>query len=106
MHFRTAVVATVCGLSASAAAQGTRLLRQPTVSATKVAFTYPENIWIAGRDGGDGRRLTRFPGVESDPQLSPDPNGKPRIRLKVDSLGRASLEFLDEKGTVTSRLPQ
>ena len=35
-----------------------------------------------------------------------DPNGKPRLRLKVDSLGGASLEFLDEQGTVTARLPE
>ena len=34
-----------------------------------------------------------------------DPNGKPRLRLKVDSLGVASLEFLDADGQVTSRLP-
>ncbi len=34
-----------------------------------------------------------------------DPNGKPRIRLKVDSLGAASLEFLDEKGAVTAKYP-
>lgn len=34
-----------------------------------------------------------------------DRNGKPRLRLRVDSLGMASLEFLDETGTVTSRLP-
>ena len=34
-----------------------------------------------------------------------DPNGKPRLRLKVDSLGAASLEFLDATGTVTSRIP-
>jgi len=35
-----------------------------------------------------------------------DPNGKPRLRLKVDSLGAASLEFLDEQGMVTARLPE
>jgi hypothetical protein len=35
-----------------------------------------------------------------------DPNGKPRLRLKVDSLGLASLEFLDEQGAVTSRFPE
>jgi hypothetical protein len=35
-----------------------------------------------------------------------DPNGKPRIRLRVDSLGVASLEFLDEQGAVTARLPE
>jgi hypothetical protein len=32
--------------------------------------------------------------------------GKPRMRLRVDSLGTASLEFVDENGRVTSRLPE
>jgi hypothetical protein len=35
-----------------------------------------------------------------------DRNGKPRIRLMVDSSGTASLEFLDASGNVTSRLPE
>ena len=34
-----------------------------------------------------------------------DPNGKPRLRLMVDSLGAASLQFLDENGAVTKRYP-
>jgi hypothetical protein len=34
-----------------------------------------------------------------------DPNGRPRLRLRVDSLGTASLEFLDESGAVTARFP-
>lgn len=34
-----------------------------------------------------------------------DPNGKPRLRLRVDSLGTASVEFLDEQGMVTARIP-
>jgi hypothetical protein len=35
-----------------------------------------------------------------------DRNGKPRVRLMVDSLGAPSLEFLDAAGNVTSRLPE
>lgn len=35
-----------------------------------------------------------------------DRNGKPRIRMMVDSLGTPSLEFLDADGRVTTRLPQ
>ncbi|MBW8839009.1 MAG: hypothetical protein JF602_04000 [Gemmatimonadetes bacterium] len=35
-----------------------------------------------------------------------DRNGKPRLRLTVDSLGAPSLEFLDATGNVTSRLPE
>ena len=50
----------------------TRLLRQPTVSATHVAFAYANNLWIVGREGGDARRLTSFQGTTSDPQFSPD----------------------------------
>lgn len=34
-----------------------------------------------------------------------DPQGRPRIRLRVDSLGVPSLEFLDEQGGVVSRMP-
>lgn len=34
-----------------------------------------------------------------------DPNGRPRLRIAVDSTGAPSLEFLDEAGRVTSRLP-
>lgn len=53
-------------------AQATRLLREPTVSATGIAFTYGGDLWIASRNGGEARRLTSTPAVESDPQLSPD----------------------------------
>jgi hypothetical protein len=35
-----------------------------------------------------------------------DPNGKPRLRLMVDSSGVPSLEFLDANGQVTARLPE
>src|SRR5689334_8772846 len=34
-----------------------------------------------------------------------DPNGKPRLRMIVDSLGTASLQFLDETGKVTAKFP-
>ncbi|MEW5916197.1 MAG: protease, partial [Gemmatimonadota bacterium] len=50
----------------------TRLLRQPTVSSTQVAFSYANNIWIVGRDGGDAKRLTSFQGITSNPKFSPD----------------------------------
>lgn len=34
-----------------------------------------------------------------------DPAGRPRLRLLVDSLGSARIEFLDEGGSVVSRFP-
>lgn len=53
-------------------AQGTRLLREPTLSATHIAFTYGGDLWIASREGGDARRLTSTPAAESNPHFSPD----------------------------------
>jgi hypothetical protein len=35
-----------------------------------------------------------------------DAQGRTRLRLAVDSAGVARIEFLDEKGNVTSRLPE
>ena len=53
-------------------AQGTRLLRQPTVSAQHIAFMYANDIWMVGREGGDARRITSFQGQETNPHFSPD----------------------------------
>ncbi|MGQ0703719.1 MAG: hypothetical protein ACT4PM_11365 [Gemmatimonadales bacterium] len=54
---------------------------------------FAERVWV-GRD----RRRSAVVSLS-------DPNGRPRLRLIVDSLGIARLEFLDETGKVTSRLP-
>ncbi len=65
----------MCGVTLNGAAlpaQGTRLLRQPSASATDIAFTYGADIWIVTKGGGVARRITSTPAVESDPKLSPD----------------------------------
>jgi tricorn protease len=56
----------------AATAQGTRLLRHPTVSRDSVAFEYAGDLWVVSRSGGQARRLTATPGVEIDPYFSPD----------------------------------
>lgn len=48
--------------------------------------------------------LGRNPAKEALLLLS-DPNGKPRVRIAVDSTGAPSIELLDAAGRVTSRLP-
>ncbi|HWC54931.1 MAG TPA: PDZ domain-containing protein, partial [Chitinophagaceae bacterium] len=53
-------------------AQGTRLLRQPTISATQIAFEYAGDIWIVSKDGGEARRITSTAAVEGNPHFSPD----------------------------------
>jgi tricorn protease len=50
----------------------TRLLRQPDISATSIVFAHGGDLWIVGREGGEARRLTSHPGVESHPRFSPD----------------------------------
>ena len=50
----------------------TRLLSEPAVSESLLAFAYANDLWIAGPDGSGARRLTSHPGVESGPRFSPD----------------------------------
>ena len=59
-------------ISAIANAQGTRLLRHPTVSRDSVAFEYAGDLWVVSRSGGQARRVTSTQGVELDPYFSPD----------------------------------
>jgi len=48
------------------------LLRRPAISKTQIVFNYGANLWIAGREGGDARRLTSGIGTETAPAFSPD----------------------------------
>jgi tricorn protease len=66
-----AVTATTASPPAPSAA-GTRILRQPAVSARLIAFVHGGDLWTVGRDGGEARRLTTSPGLEYDPHFSPD----------------------------------
>ncbi|RYY13130.1 MAG: protease, partial [Chitinophagaceae bacterium] len=56
----------------TADAQGTRLLRQPAISATEIAFEYGGDIWICQKNGSDVRRITSTPATEANPHFSPD----------------------------------
>lgn len=50
----------------------TRLLWQPTISKTQIAFIYAEDLWVANRDGSYPRRITVSEGSESNPVFSQD----------------------------------
>lgn len=52
--------------------QGTRLLRQPTISDKHIAFVYANDLWLVSNAGGDATRLTSNEGAESFPHFSPD----------------------------------
>ncbi len=68
---RTSAVAAV-GLSTIAEADGTRLLRRPSVSNSLIAFEYAGDIWTVSRTGGPALRITATTSVESNPYFSPD----------------------------------
>ncbi len=53
-------------------AQGTRLLREPTISNTHIAYTYGGDLWVTSLNDNKALRLTSTAAVESDPFFSPD----------------------------------
>jgi tricorn protease len=69
---RTAIITTLLGLLTSTAAADTRLLRFPDLHGDTVVFTYAGDLWLAGTDGSNVRRLTSHPGQELFARFSPD----------------------------------
>jgi tricorn protease len=57
---------------AALAQDETLLLRDPAISAQKIAFVYAGDLWTAGRDGSNPRRLTSSLVDETNPIFSPD----------------------------------
>jgi tricorn protease len=49
-----------------------RMVAEPGVSATHLAFQYDDDLWVARRDGSGARRLTTHDGAELHPRFSPD----------------------------------
>jgi tricorn protease len=72
LYIRLPLLASFLFASFLLMAQGTRLLRQPTLSANKVAFVYGADLWVADVNGSNLLRLTSTPAVESNPHFSPD----------------------------------
>lgn len=85
----------------AAFAQGTRLLRQPTISDSHIVFAHGGDLWIAGIDGQAVRRLTSTPAVESDPHLSPD--GK-LVAFTSNRSGVGSVHVLPIEGGTPTQL--
>ncbi|CAN5296548.1 S41 family peptidase [soil metagenome] len=79
----------------------TRLLSQPAVSATNIAFIYAEDLWVANLDGSQPRRLTVDDGIESNPMFSPD--GK-WIAFSAQYDGNTDVFIMPVEGGVPIRL--
>ena len=69
---RTVIITSLLALLATTAAADTRLLRFPDLHGDTVVFTYAGDLWLAGTDGSNVRRLTSHPGQELFARFSPD----------------------------------
>jgi len=54
------------------ASDSPQLFQNPTINQDTIVFSYGGDLWSAPRSGGEARRLTSSPGVESNPVFSPD----------------------------------
>src|ERR1700730_14812249 len=50
----------------------TRLLTQPAISKTPIAFIYAGDLWVSDLDGKNVRRITADEGLQASPAFSPD----------------------------------
>ncbi len=82
-------------------AQGTQLLRQPTVSGTEIAFVYADDLWKTGIIGGTAIRLTSNEGYESLPHFSSD--GK-QIAFTAEYDGNVDVFVIPSEGGEPKRL--
>ena len=79
----------------------TRMLAQPALSATHVAFIYAGDLWTSRIDGSDVRRLTTADGDEQNPVFSPD--GK-MIAFSANYDGNVDVYVIPSSGGTPKRL--
>jgi tricorn protease len=82
-------------------AQGTRLLRQPTISSKNIVFVYADDLWLVDREGGDAKRLTSHEGTESFPHFSPDGS---KVAFSAQYDGNTDVFVVNTEGGEPKRL--
>ena len=82
-------------------AQGTQLLRQPSISNTEVVFVYANDLWKTSINGGNAIRLTSNEGYEQNPHFSPD--GK-WIAFTAEYDGNVDVYVISSEGGEPKRL--
>lgn len=91
------VVLSICGL---ANAQS-HLMRQADVYGDRIVFTYEGDLWLVPAEGGDARRITNDPGIESSAKFSPDGT---HIAFTAQYDGGRDVYVMDARGGVPVRL--
>lgn len=79
----------------------TRMLAQPAISNSHIAFVYAGDLWLAGLDGSNPRRLTADEGVESSPVFSPDGS---LIAFSAEYDGNTDVFTIPAEGGIPKRL--
>ncbi len=87
----------VCALFA----QSPLLLQQPTLSKTRIVFSFGGDLWIVARDGGEAVRLTAGPGEETAPLFSPDGT---QVAFQGEYDGNVDVYVVAASGGVPRRL--
>jgi tricorn protease len=77
------------------------LLRNPSLSADKIAFLYANDVWTVSRQGGEARRLTSVNAVSSGPYFSPDGT---RVAYSTREKGLNEVYVVNADGGVPQRL--
>ena len=95
----------ICVLLFSASIAGAQtghlLLREPALSKTQIVFTYAGDLWSVPREGGEARRLTAGPGVETAAVFSPDGS---TIAFTGEYDGNVDVFVMPAQGGVPRRL--
>ena len=78
-----------------------RMLRQPDVSETEIAFVYAGDIWIVAKEGGVANRLSSPQGEEMLPRFSPDGS---RIAFIANYDGNEDIYVLPRSGGAAQRV--
>jgi tricorn protease len=79
----------------------TRLMQQPAISSTHIAFIYANDLWVANADGTNARRLTSDAGIESNPYFSPDGT---LIAFSAEYDGNTDVFTIPAEGGIPQRL--
>src|SRR5262249_43783504 len=79
----------------------TRLLSEPAVSASRIAFIYAGDLWTCDLEGKNVKRLTSGVGAESRPAFSPD--GK-WLAFSAQYEGNTDVYVVSSEGGVPRRL--
>ncbi len=96
--FAVLACSVLCGF---AQASPPLLLRNPSLSADKIAFLYADDVWTVSRQGGEARRLTSVNAVTEGPYFSPDGS---RIAYSITQGQLTDVYVVSAEGGVPRRL--